>query len=88
MAELMETPVMLVVTVVAARRTVHRLAVPSVPSSRRSTFVIRVFRWDHHRYSRTLPTMVPSQPAFRKRSQMLQQHGWRLPLADERIYSR
>jgi hypothetical protein len=29
-----------------------------------------------------------SQPAFRKRSQMLQQYGWRLPLADEDIHSR
>jgi hypothetical protein len=33
-AELMETPIMLVVTIVAARWIVHRLAVPSVPSSR------------------------------------------------------
>ena len=34
MAELMETPIMLVVTMVAARWIVRRLAVPSVPSSR------------------------------------------------------
>jgi len=33
-AELMETPIMLVVTIVAARWTVLRLAVPSVPSAR------------------------------------------------------
>ena len=33
-AELMETPLMLVVTIVAARWTVLRLAVPSVPSAR------------------------------------------------------
>ena len=33
MAELMETPIMLVVTMVAARWIVRRLAVPSVPSS-------------------------------------------------------
>ncbi len=35
-AELVETPIMLVVTIVAARWIVHRLAVPSVPSSRLS----------------------------------------------------
>jgi hypothetical protein len=35
-AELMETPIMLVVIIVAARWIVHRLAVPSVPSSRLS----------------------------------------------------
>ncbi len=34
MAELMETPIMLVVTIVAARWIVRRLAVPSAPSSR------------------------------------------------------
>ena len=34
MAELMETPIMLVVTMVAARWIVSRLAVPSVPSNR------------------------------------------------------
>jgi hypothetical protein len=34
MAELMETPIMLVVILVAARRIVRRLAVPSMPSSR------------------------------------------------------
>jgi hypothetical protein len=34
MAELMETPIMLVVTVVEARWIAHRLVVPSVPSSR------------------------------------------------------
>ena len=34
MAELMETPIMFVVSIVAARWIVHRLAVPSVPSSR------------------------------------------------------
>jgi len=34
MAELMETPIVLVVTMVAARWIVRRLAVPSVPSSR------------------------------------------------------
>jgi hypothetical protein len=33
-AELMETPIMFVVTIVAARWTVLRLAVPSVPSAR------------------------------------------------------
>ncbi len=33
-AELMETPIMLVVTIVAARWTVLRLAVPSAPSAR------------------------------------------------------
>jgi hypothetical protein len=33
-AELMETPLMLVVTIVAARWTVLRLALPSVPSAR------------------------------------------------------
>ena len=33
-AELTETPIMLVVTIAAARWIVHRLAVPSVPSSR------------------------------------------------------
>ena len=33
-AELMETPIMLVVTIVAARWTVLRLSVPSVPSAR------------------------------------------------------
>jgi hypothetical protein len=35
-AELMETPIMLVVIIVAARWIVHRLALPSVPSSRLS----------------------------------------------------
>jgi len=34
MAELMETPIMFVVTIVAARWIVRRLAVPSTPSSR------------------------------------------------------
>lgn len=34
MAELMETPFMLAVTLLAARWIVHRLAMPSVPSSR------------------------------------------------------
>ena len=34
MAELMETPIMLVVTIVVARWIVHRLVLPSVPSSR------------------------------------------------------
>jgi hypothetical protein len=34
MAELMETPIMFVVTVVAARWIVRRLALPSTPSSR------------------------------------------------------
>ena len=34
MAELMEAPIMLVVTIVAARWIVRRLAVPSTPSSR------------------------------------------------------
>jgi len=34
MAELMETPIMLVITIVAARWIVHRLAVPSVASRR------------------------------------------------------
>jgi hypothetical protein len=34
MAELMETPIILVVTIVAARWIVRRLAVPSIPSSR------------------------------------------------------
>jgi len=33
-AELMETPIMLVITILAARWTVRRLAVPSVPSAR------------------------------------------------------
>src|SRR5436309_15879898 len=33
-AELMETPIMLVVTIAAARWIVHRLVVPSVPSNR------------------------------------------------------
>jgi hypothetical protein len=33
-AELMETPIMLVIIIVAARWIVHRLAVPSVPSAR------------------------------------------------------
>ena len=33
-AELMETPIMLVVTILAARWTVRRLAVPSAPSNR------------------------------------------------------
>ena len=32
-AELMETPIMLVVTIAAARWIVHRLVVPSVPSN-------------------------------------------------------
>ena len=34
MSELMETPIMLVISIVAARWTVLRLAVPSVPSAR------------------------------------------------------
>ena len=34
MAELMETPIMLVVTIVVARWIVHRLVLPSVPPSR------------------------------------------------------
>ena len=34
MAELMETPIMLVVTIIAARWIVRRLALPSTPSSR------------------------------------------------------
>ena len=34
MAELLETPIMFVVTIVAARWIVRRLAVPSTPSSR------------------------------------------------------
>jgi type IV secretory pathway TrbD component len=39
-AELMETPIMLVVTIVAARWIVHRLAVPSLASSRLGMGVI------------------------------------------------
>ena len=34
MAELMETPIMLVITILAARWTVRRLAVPSTPPAR------------------------------------------------------
>ena len=42
MAELMETPIMFVVTIVAARWIVRRLAVPSTPSSRLSMGCVAV----------------------------------------------